>query len=98
MSAPQSWPSHRPCGAAWGTLMLMLGLAVSGCRGSFEFPPGASGGNQQSVVVVPEGDEAIVPTPSGATVVAPEQCFVRARHFQGLVQRPCASVASETRG
>jgi hypothetical protein len=79
---------------------IMLALLVAGCRGSFEFPALSSpGGAQQSVVVVPEGDEAIVPNGSGTTTVVPEhQCFVRARHFQGLVQRPCASVASETRG
>jgi hypothetical protein len=100
MTSPQRrMSSHWPCGATKGA-MIMLGLLVSGCRGSFEFPALPSGGAQQSVVVVPEGDEAIVPNASGPpTTILPEhQCFVRARHFQGLVQRPCASVASETRG
>jgi hypothetical protein len=98
MNTPQSCSSHWLCGMAKGT-MIMVALGLTGCRGSFEFPASPSGSSQQSVVVVPEGDEAIVPNGSGSTVIAPEhQCFVRARHFQGLVQRPCASVASETRG
>jgi hypothetical protein len=80
-------------------LAFTLAITLAGCSASFQIPPTSAAGAQQSVVVAPAGDEVVVPGPGGATEVIPPlpQCFQRARNFNGLVQRPCADVARETR-
>jgi hypothetical protein len=71
-------------------------LLLAGCSADLKLGPAF---RPQPPIVVPPGD-TVVETPD-ETVVAPiapvAQCFQRARHFAGLVQRPCADVARETR-
>jgi hypothetical protein len=68
-------------------------LLLAGCSADLKLGPAF---RPQPPIIVPPGD-TVVETPD-ETIVAPvAQCFQRARHFAGLVQRPCADVARETR-
>jgi hypothetical protein len=74
---------------------VLLAFLLAGCSADLRLGPAFK---QQPPIIVPPGDK-VVETPD-ETIVEPvpqPQCFQRARHFAGLVQRPCADVAGETR-
>jgi hypothetical protein len=89
-------------------LALSFAFVLAGCQRLLEnLPPLAPG---QTEVIEPNGAVEIFSPASGQTeiiepngaveIVEPghdEQCFVRARHFTGLVQKSCSAVAHETR-
>jgi hypothetical protein len=62
-------------------MLIILALALAGCRGSFEIPP-------QPVVVEPA---------TSVTNQVEALCSVRAARFHGLVTMPCIDVAREIR-
>ncbi len=79
--------------------LLEVLILSNGCAARFEIPPQPHAkvevinpGPGQTEIVNNGGDTTDIVTPPPV-----QQCFARARHFHGLVQRPCADIASETR-
>lgn len=71
---------------------MLIFAALGGCRGEIEIPALGlfAGPPPAPVTAAPVAAEAVTEPPAGG-------CFERARHFSGLVEMPCGTVARETR-
>lgn len=72
-------------------MTIALGLALTGCEGSFKLLGG------QPPIIVPPGDKVV--EAQGETVIEPSPpqvlCQARARHFRGTVSIPCEDIARQ---
>jgi hypothetical protein len=79
--------------------VLALVVCLGGCRGVIEIPPQPS----MTTIVNSPGAKApeVIETKGVTEVIEPPpdagRCFVRARFYKGLVERPCDEIAREVR-